>query len=359
MHLYAFGSNGSGQLGVGSTHDTSTPQICLFPDGTELPGRPLRIVAGGNHTLLLLDDGTVYCSGAARDGRVYPQSSTKPQTTFQRAYISTLGEHRAKLCSAFWDGSVFVNDRNELFTAGLGSKGEQGIGVSASLGLEALQDWLPLQILGEEIVDLTSSVGHSVLVLANGQVFGWGNGRKGQLGEPAGVIWTPREFQHLEFPVIRAVCGIEFTCLVGRGGRNAILGSDKHQVRIRSSAPILYPKDIAASWGSIFLLDYPGNIESMVSTFQRRFRQETCLIMLIQSAKYALLLFYQATKVSCHCSTKFPNRISPPLYPFAQDSVPHLMNSHMCLVTAQSIRRIRSIVLINVAGHAFSYSTNS
>jgi len=107
MRLYAFGSNGSGQLGIGNTEDTSTPQTCLFPDGPELPSRPLKIAAGGNHTLLLLEDGTVYCTGGSRDGsrRLEPSPSTKAQTTFQKAYISTLGLDKVKLCAASWDGT--------------------------------------------------------------------------------------------------------------------------------------------------------------------------------------------------------------------------------------------------------------
>ncbi len=110
MHLYAFGSNGSGQLGIGNTEDTATPQICLFPEGSEIPSRPLKIVAGGNHTLLLLEDGTVYCAGGPRDGRVQsePSPSAKPQTTFKKAYISTLGHEKVKLCAASWNGTYLL-----------------------------------------------------------------------------------------------------------------------------------------------------------------------------------------------------------------------------------------------------------
>lgn len=108
MRLYAFGSNGSGQLGIGTTEDSSTPQICHFPDGSEIPGVPVKIVAGGNHTLLLLDDGTVYCAGLTQDGRGTSKSMLEPQVTFQRASIS-LGQNKTKLCSTFWDGMYLFN----------------------------------------------------------------------------------------------------------------------------------------------------------------------------------------------------------------------------------------------------------
>ena len=263
MQLYAFGSNGSGQLGIGNTNDVSTPQLCLFPDDTELPGRPLKIVAGGNHTLLLLDNGTVYYAGSPRDGRVNPGSPLPSISTFRKAYISILGD-KVINCSAFWEGSVFVNAENQVFTAGLGSKGERGIGgISVSPGLQMLENFPPNHSQGSsKIVDVASGVHHTVVVLADGDVWGWGNGRKGQLAQPEEFVWVPRRFWDLEFPVIRAVCGREFTLLIGNGGRCTILGSKKHAIKPQTPSAIPQWADISASWGSLFVLKSSGRIES-------------------------------------------------------------------------------------------------
>ena len=263
MQLYAFGSNGSGQLGIGHINDVPTPQLCLFQDNTELPGRPLKIVAGGNHTLLLLDDGTIYYAGASKDGQVNPGTVLPSTLTFRKAYISKLGD-KVMTCSAFWEGSVFVIAENQVFTAGLGSKGERGIGgISSSPELQMLENFPPnCSQDRSKIVDVASGVDHTVVVLADGNVWGWGNGRKGQLAQPAEFVWVPRQFRDLEFPVIRAVCGREFTLLIGDGGRCTILGSNKHA--IKSQAPPAIPEwaDISASWGSLFVLKSSGRIES-------------------------------------------------------------------------------------------------
>ncbi len=263
MQLYALGSNGSGQLGIGNTNDVSTPQLCLFPDNTELPGRPLKIVAGGNHTLLLLDNGTVYYAGSPRDCPVNPGSLLPSTSTFRKAYISILGD-KVINCSAFWEGSVFVNAENQVFTAGLGSKGERGIGgISVSLGLQMLEKFPPNHSQdSSKIVDVASGVDHTVVVLADGDVWGWGNGRKGQLAQPEGFVWVPRRFWDLEFPVIRAVCGREFTLLIGNGGRFTILGSNKHAIKSQTPSAIPEWADISASWGSLFVLKSSGSIES-------------------------------------------------------------------------------------------------
>lgn len=261
MVLYAFGSNGSGQLGIGNTADQSTPQRCWL--NAELPGSPLTIVAGGNHTLILYDEGTVYSAGSPRDGRVQSGSSMSPMPIFQKTFMSTLG-HKVKLCSAFWDGSIFVNSEDELYTAGLGSKGERGIGgSSASTGLQKLSDFPPM-LQWSKVVDVACGVDHAVVVLEDGTVYGWGNGRKGQLGPPEETVWTPRRFADVGFKVVRAVCGRELTYIVGEpsSGRHKIMGSNKWDVQSQAPACVPNWKDIGASWGSIFVLEKSGRIKS-------------------------------------------------------------------------------------------------
>lgn len=261
MVLYALGSNGSGQLGIGNTVDQSTPQRCWL--NSELAGSPLTLVAGGNHTLILYDEGTVYFAGSPWDGRMQSGSSMSSVPIFQKTYMSALG-NKVKLCSAFWDASIFVNSEDEVYTAGLGPKGEQGIGgASASTGLQMLPNFPPI-LQWSKIVDVACGVDHAVVVLEDGTVYGWGNGRKGQLSHPEETVWTPRRFADVGFKVVRAVCGRELTYLVGEqsNGRHKILGSNKWYVR--SQAPAFVPKwkDIGASWGSIFVLEESGKIRS-------------------------------------------------------------------------------------------------
>ena len=261
MILYAFGSNKSGQLGIGNTLDQYTPQRCLLDP--ELPGSLTTIVAGGNHTLVLYDDGTVYSTGSPRDGRVQSEFSMSSDLIFQKSYMSALG-NRVKLCSAFWDGSVFVNEDDEVFTAGFGSKGEQGTGgKSASLALQRPLDPTPAT-QRSKVVHVACGVDHVVVVLEDGVVYGWGNGRKGQLSHPDEIVWTPRRFTDVGFKVVRAVCGREFTYLVGdpSSGQHKILGSNKWEVQSQAPSSVPDWKDIGASWGSIFVLEESGKITS-------------------------------------------------------------------------------------------------
>lgn len=262
MHLYAFGSNGSGQLGVGNTNDTSKPKFCPLPE--PLPGKPSKIVAGGNHTLLLLDDGTVYYSGVQHDGGVTPGSPAAPSTIFEEAYISETMGGKVKFCSAWWEGSVFVDADDCVFTVGLGSKGELGTGASSeSAELEGLrnfpedrnQDW-------GKIVDLASAVDHTVAIVSDGSVWGWGNGRKGQLDLPHEIASEPRKFENSGYSVARAVCGRDFTFLMNKDGTSRTLGPDKWQLQKDAPAQVSDWKDVYASWGSIFVLKKNGKLVS-------------------------------------------------------------------------------------------------
>ena len=253
MPVYAFGSNGSGQLGIDNEEDVSIPTLHTQPFNVA-QSRPLRITAGGSHTLVLYESGYLTC--------------TAPRTSIlgNKGRNTEVLAQGIKLCSATWEASIYCTLQNRLFACGVGNKGELGLG-EATVNAPGASIPLDLPLLEDEdqyIVDIASGVQHSVAVLSNGSVFGWGNGRKGQIGEPAEVVWKPRRVHGIPFLVKRAVCGREFTCLLGDQGEGqcAILGSDKWH--IKSDAPQAIPgwRELGASWGNIFVLLDSGKVIS-------------------------------------------------------------------------------------------------
>jgi protein ATS1 len=109
---------------------------------------------------------------------------------------------------------------------------------------------------GTLIVDIAASMSHTVAVLSNGDVYGWGAGRKGQLGQTASDHWSPRKIDDVPFHACRVACGREFTYIVGHAseGKHLVLGSDKWSIISDAPAAVHLWKDIGASWGSIFVL---------------------------------------------------------------------------------------------------------
>ena len=267
--VYAIGSNGSGQLGIGHKEDVSVPKQVLFDD--ENIGPTSEVKAGGNHTLLL-SSGSLYCSGDSSSGACGLISELEPSDSqFYRARLSTEDSKSSSpviFCAASWEASIIVQkDEDGLATKvssfGIGNKGELGQGelLFRSSKAQIIKDFPPKNL---EIVDLAASVSHVVAVLSNGEVYGWGSGRKGQLGQPEGIIYVPRKITGLDFKALRAVCGREFTYILGEteSGKHAVLGSDKWSVRSAAPAAVHGWKDVGASWGSIFVLNKDGRLIS-------------------------------------------------------------------------------------------------
>lgn len=224
FQVLALGSNGSGQLGVGNTSDTAEPTVCKFPVG-KLSSRPVRIAAGGNHSLVLFEDGSLYAAGCNEDGRCGVEVSPEVYTTFVQVRFSITAESlvtRFKFVAATWESSTFVTFDNRVFTSGSGKSGElgQGEGITDSPMPREFPDFPPKYT---EIIDIAACMRHTAVVLSNGEVYGWGAGRKGQLGEPKEkVVWSPRkigqwETGHAKLPnnsASRVVCCRDVTYII-------------------------------------------------------------------------------------------------------------------------------------------------
>jgi protein ATS1 len=277
--LQALGSNGSGQLGIGHKEDVSSPQAVLLPPSltTTTPTEPKlrRIAAGGNHTLLLFSSGDLLWSGdhtTGACGRVAAADEDASKLTPQFRPVDLTGlpdGSRVKHVVATWAASVIVTspedgDTDQVYSCGSGDKGELGLGQGTLRAPEPTQisDFPPP---GTHVVDIAACMGHVVAVLRNGEAWGWGAGRKGQLGEPAAAaVYSPRRIEGVGFNVVRAVCGREFTCLFGppETGEMVVLGLDKWCVRSQAPQTVAGWKEVGAGWGSLFVLKEDGTLLS-------------------------------------------------------------------------------------------------
>ena len=261
--LFAFGSNGSGQLGLGHNDDLSVPTAHL--DQSPFGGRSIKsLTAGGNHTLVLTGDGLAFAAGDGKSSGTHVPGLN--HMGWWHVTVTALEEatgcSRVAFAAATWEASVFVAHlRNEVYSCGTGNKGElgQGEGVTHCGRPTKIPGFPPA---GTRVVDLAACVGHAVAVLDNGEVWGWGAGRKEQLGPPAGIVWRPRKLEGVPFKAVRATCGREFTIAAAEpeDGAFVVLGSDKYDVR--TSGPRALPgwKQIEASWSGVYALSNKGQL---------------------------------------------------------------------------------------------------
>ncbi|RGP80220.1 hypothetical protein FLONG3_1754 [Fusarium longipes] len=267
--VFALGSNGSGQLGIGHKEDVSVPKQVLFhPDPPTSP--IVQVTAGGNHTLLLTKTGQLYWGGDSTPGAC-GLTSGPDVAVFRELQLTKNGEPsvgEVASITATWEASIIVakdtdGKKTQIFSFGAGLKGELGLGelIVRTPSATRIREFPPS---GTEVVDLAACMGHVVAVLDNGDAYGWGNARKSQAGEPGQVLHTPRKIEGLDFKVTRAVCGREFTCLFGdpQSGNIKVLGSDKW--KIQSDAPETCPewKEVGASWGNVFILTKDGSLQA-------------------------------------------------------------------------------------------------
>ena len=269
--LYAFGSNGSGQLGVGHEDDLSQPQSSIIDSLDSIK----QIAAGGNHTLFLSETGKVAAAGnnpcghtARAEGDSVSHCTAVPASLPAEQHSG--GEWNAPVLidqvAATWCASLMLSRHGSLIVGGEGLNGELGLGkdITKSTDLQAIPNFPPGS---RRVLQIAACMAHAVAVLDNGDVYGWGKGGKGQLGEPAQDAWSPRKIEGIPFPVAKAVCGKDFTCFIGarENGELAISGlKSRDRFGVLSSAPKAVPgwKDVGASWGSIFILKQDGNLIS-------------------------------------------------------------------------------------------------
>jgi protein ATS1 len=272
--LFALGSNSSGQLGIGHNEDVAVPTEAALPVSSSakvISNRIVTIAAGGNHTLILYDDGNILASGDNSDGRCSLKiaatelNKSTQLTTFVGGdeLPSDIPANVYKCCVTTWQASICINNDGRIICCGTGTKGELGLGkgVTHTPVPQTIPSFPPE---GTKVVNLAASMGHVVTVLSNGDVYGWGAGRKGQIGSPPSDQWSPKKIEGIPFSAHLAVCGREFTYIVGEpsDGKHIVIGSDKWSVI--SDAPKDLPpwKSIGASWGSIFVLLQTGTILS-------------------------------------------------------------------------------------------------
>lgn len=307
MKLFAFGSNGSGQLAIGHTEDVSKPTECLFFTPPANNDEVVQIAAGGNHTLLLTKNGHVFAAGCNVDGRCGPPLNDPPlqQLDYNTPEENVLNFRRVLLpdpsgsligifkhVSATWEGSILVastpnsssistENTDKVFVLGSTPKGELGLGVpgpGASMQPPrpgtSIPDFPPRDTT---ITALASGMGHTVAALSNGHVYGWGGSRKGQLGDThreQKIIWNPSRIEGVSLKASGAVCGREFSVLLGDrpqgefvllgdlGNRWGVLDTPPAVESLRSGSSGAGYIDIGASWHGIYVHAAPAETKT-------------------------------------------------------------------------------------------------
>lgn len=221
--VWCCGSNGSGQLGLGDTDDRNESEVCF-----KTKYRPVGIGCGGNHTVLLLENGEVYVTGDNMDRLVNFESNKDSLLLFKK--IDNKDHHhianfKFKHVGAGWGYTVLVTTDNRIFMYGDTSIGGLGRSIKNAYHLTEVicnDDTKDKDndIDNDDIVFVSTALYGVIVGYASGKVIGWGDNSKGQLlgdcGEN-GRLWDPTIVHFIDIPngenmkIVECAMGREYT----------------------------------------------------------------------------------------------------------------------------------------------------
>ena len=169
--LKCWGSNGYGQLGIGSTTQQTTPQTVNLGTGRTA----VSVSSGQYHTCAILDDDSLKCWGYNGYGQLGIGSTTQ-QTTPQTVNLGT--GRTAVSVSAGYTHTCAILDDGSLKCWGVGTAGQLGIGLNVN---QITPQTVGLGT-GRTAVSVSAGVQHTCAILDDGSLKCWGYNNYGQLG---------------------------------------------------------------------------------------------------------------------------------------------------------------------------------
>jgi alpha-tubulin suppressor-like RCC1 family protein len=202
--VWAWGLNANGQLGNGTTTNSTVP---VAVSGL---ANVVAISAGGNFSLALKGDGTVWAWGSnlfdqLGDNGVTFLTATLPVRVFGLTNITAISAGYAHSIARRGDGAVF--------TWGQNLQGQLGDGTTA-------ERIAPVQVPGVSgAVAVSTGVYNTHAILGDGRVFAWGSNATGQLGAGLAVFKTVPELVPGLTDIVAISAGFESSFAVRSDGR--------------------------------------------------------------------------------------------------------------------------------------------
>ena len=186
--LYAWGSNAYGQLGNGTTTNSSVP-VAVKIAGTPLAGKTIvQIAAGANHNMVLTSDGTVYTWGWNYHGQLGNNTKTNSNTIVAVQTIGTpiAGKKIVKI-AAGQGHSLALTDDGMVYAWGRNDTGQLGNNATTDAMLPVAVTVTGTPMSNKTIVEIASGARHSLAIDSSGKVYAWGHNGSGQLGNNSTV----------------------------------------------------------------------------------------------------------------------------------------------------------------------------
>ncbi|TKR27319.1 cell wall anchor protein [Cellulomonas hominis] len=206
--VYAWGSNSSGQLGDGTTAPSPVPKPVSLPPGTEITA----LAAGYYHVVAMSSDGGVYAWGYNSSGQLGDGTTTTSSVPVVTQVPS--GVTYTELFAAGYRSSALGSDGN-VYSWGDNREGQIGDG-TVSNATTPVAARFPDGVTADVL-----SVGYnfSVATGSDGMVYAWGSNGRGQLGDGTRI--------GASLPVaVQTPAGVTFSAMSSGENHTVATGSD-------------------------------------------------------------------------------------------------------------------------------------
>jgi alpha-tubulin suppressor-like RCC1 family protein len=181
--VYSWGSNSSGQLGIGSRGAPITSVEAVLSSGGLLNSKTVTAVAAGSsHSVALTQDGLVFTWGSNTSGQLGADSPTLRTSADALVTADTplAGKTVAKIAAGDNHTLALTTD-GVLVAWGSNTKGQIGDGTTTTRHLPTAVSATGV-LAGKVIVSIAASEESSYALTSDGLVFAWGSNSNGQLG---------------------------------------------------------------------------------------------------------------------------------------------------------------------------------
>ncbi len=171
--VLAWGNNNTGQLGDGTTGSSSVPVKVLLPPGTKVTA----IRAGCADSLALTSDGQVLAWGFNGDGQL--GTGTPGGSSATPVPVLLPAGTTVTAITAGTAHNLALTSKGKVLAWGFNADMELGDGTVGSLSATPGQVLLPP---GVKVTAVAAGDSHSLARTSNGKVLAWGDNRNGELG---------------------------------------------------------------------------------------------------------------------------------------------------------------------------------
>ena len=171
--LLAMGRNQYGQLGDGSIENKSSPQKVTVPARPDT--KAIAIAAGSYHSLFIFDDGSLWAMGRNHHGQLGLGTTGGIVVRPEQVTITSKSDAKAIAIAAGSNHSLFILDDGSLWTMGNNEFGQLGDGTTQSSGT-------PKKI-ADNVAAIAAGYNNSLFLKSDGTLWGMGDNRFGQVDD--------------------------------------------------------------------------------------------------------------------------------------------------------------------------------